>query len=172
VPSRVARFYRFLLIALFAIWWGGFTFYALCVVPIGHEILHSKFRQGLITQRVSQTLNLLGIITLCACVLEHFVCSRVRGAESRRNAGDLRTVEIACWAAMALSLTTLIYLHGHMDTLLATLAENSDERFYRLHRAYLLISSLQWLAGALYLFLRNEEFFVIGGPRTEKESLV
>ena len=49
------------LLFAWAIWWGGLSFYALFVVPIGTEIV-GGFEQGFITQRVTNWLNAIGVI--------------------------------------------------------------------------------------------------------------
>ena len=47
----------FLTFISFALWWGGFTFYASWVVPIAHEVLGNHVLAGMITQRVSHVLK-------------------------------------------------------------------------------------------------------------------
>src|SRR5438477_11565964 len=51
---------RFLTIIALAGWWGALTFYGLAVVPEGTEQLGSQ-TQGLVTQQVTRTLNLVGV---------------------------------------------------------------------------------------------------------------
>jgi len=61
--SWLSRFRPWLAIVLLAVWWGGFTFYALVVVPTGHKVLKSKVHQGFITQQVTDRLNVLAAAT-------------------------------------------------------------------------------------------------------------
>ena len=51
-----------------AIWWGGLTFYAVFVVPTGVEVLGGETEQGFVTQRVSNSINLLATLTLAVLV--------------------------------------------------------------------------------------------------------
>lgn len=139
---------RFRLLAatlLMALWFGGFTFYALVVVPTGHQVLGSKVRQGLITQRVTHQFNVLAGVTL-AVLLWQLVASR----EAGRVTGSRRMAWIS-WAVMAVSLAALVWLHPQMDALIDTSHRVvlDDDRFYSLHRVYLIVATVQWLASLL-----------------------
>ena len=52
---------RWLFLVALSIYIGGFTFYSAVVIPILHDRLESSLETGLITQRVTDMLNLLGI---------------------------------------------------------------------------------------------------------------
>ena len=137
---------RFLsVVLLLAVWWGGFTFYALVVVPTGHHVLRSKVRQGFITQQVTNKLNALGAVTLAALAWQVVA---VRRAKSRRW---LRIATIS-WAALAVTLALLVWLHPHLDALLDPVARSvaDDAKFYALHRWYLIVATVQWLAGMIH----------------------
>ena len=135
---------RYLAIALLAVWWGGFTFYALVVVPTGHQVLHSKVRQGFITQRGTNKLNWLGAVTMVVLLAE-VAARRERSAKWR--------VGCASWLAMTTLLIALFLLHPQLDALLDETSRSvvDDDRFYALHRIYLLVTTVQWLAGAVHL---------------------
>lgn len=139
-----ASFRRWFAIALFSVWWGGLTFYALAVVPTGHQVLHSKVRQGFITQRVTNKLNWLGAVTLVALLVE---------VAARRERSTKWRVGCASWLAMAALLVALFVLHPRLDALLDGTSRSvvDDDRFYALHRIYLLVTTAQWLAGAVHL---------------------
>jgi hypothetical protein len=47
---------------VWALWWGGLTFYASVVVPTGARILHSHTKQGFITQEVTNWINVTGMV--------------------------------------------------------------------------------------------------------------
>lgn len=132
-------------VLLLAVWWGGFTFYALAVVPTGHQVLRSKVRQGFITQQVTNKLNALGAVTLAALAWQVIA---VRRAKSRRW---FRVASIS-WAGMAVTLALLFWLHPHLDALLDPTARSviDDEKFYALHRWYLIVATVQWLAGLIH----------------------
>ena len=136
---------RFVVMLLFAVWFGGFTFYALVVVPTGHHVLRSKVRQGFITQQVTNKLNALGAVTLAALAWQVVA---VRRAKSRRW---LRIATIS-WAALAVTLALLVWLHPHLDSLLDPVARSvvDDDKFYALHRWYLIVATVQWLAGMIH----------------------
>lgn len=123
-------------------WWTSFTFYSSVVVPIGTE-LFDAMHQGLITQQVTHVLNILTGVYLLAHLVEFFALP------SRR-------IQKILSALIALSLLTLIYLHGLMDPMIDfTNLEISDKReFYRMHRLYLWISTASWLPGAILIYLR------------------
>ena len=144
---------RFVVMFLFAVWFGGFTFYAVVVVPTGHHVLRSKVRQGFITQQVTNELNLLGVVTVAALAWQVVA---MRRAKSRRW---FRVATIS-WAALAVTLAVLFWLHPHLDALLDPVARSvvDDDKFYALHRWYLIVATAQWLAGMVHagtLFAEN-----------------
>jgi hypothetical protein len=120
---------------------------SLLVVHTGHRVLRSKVRQGFITQEVTKQLNLLGGVTLAVLLWEALA---KRGGD--HSVAQFRFA-IVTWAIMAAMLVLLFLLHPHMDALLD--AENrtviDDERFYRWHGWYLIVSTVQWLAGWAHL---------------------
>jgi hypothetical protein len=130
---------------LFTVWFGGFTFYALVVVPTGHHVLRSKVRQGFITQQVTNKLNVLGGVTLAALAWQVIA---VRRAKSQRW---FRVATIS-WAALAVTLAVLFWLHPHLDALLDPVARSvvDDDKFYSLHRWYLIVATAQWLAAMVH----------------------
>ncbi len=136
--ARVTASLRVLAIWLLAIWLGGFTFYTAAVIPILHDQLGSPLETGLVTQRATDVLNLIGLATVV------LGWSRVLLANlDRRPAGARRR-----WANRFLALTTvalvaLILLHRVLDRRMEA-AELSG--FYPLHRIYVWVSTLQWLA--------------------------
>ena len=56
--------FRSLFLVALSIYIGGFTFYSAVVIPVLHDRLESSLETGLITQRVTDVLNLLGVVTL------------------------------------------------------------------------------------------------------------
>src|SRR5271170_1726820 len=55
---------RLLFVVVLSIYIGGFTFYSAVVIPVLHDRLESSLETGLVTQRVTDALNLLGVVTL------------------------------------------------------------------------------------------------------------
>ena len=142
-----AHIRRLLAVLLLAVWWGGFTFYALVVVPTGHQVLRSKVRQGFITQQVTNQLNVLGAATL-ALLLWQWVATR----REVNSPGWSRTAVVS-WVVLGVTLALLFWLHPRLDALLD--AEHrtvlDDDKFYALHRIYLVVATVQWLAGLVHL---------------------
>jgi hypothetical protein len=143
-PTRIAL--RVVVALLFAVWWGGFTFYAAVVVPIGQRILGSATAQGFVTQPVSDRLNLIGAVVIA--VLCWNMISARRGASPR-----VRRVLAISWAVLAIAQLALIVLHPRLDGMLdmttrSIVAEHSV--FYATHRVYLLVATAQWLAAIVH----------------------
>ncbi|MDQ6632213.1 MAG: hypothetical protein M3Y82_10740 [Verrucomicrobiota bacterium] len=146
-PNLPAWWRRFFLVALFAVWWGGFTFYALIVIPTGHQVLRSKIRQGFITQQVTQKMNYLCAVLLALLALELYLASRQKKEEAKLRMGW------TAWGIMVVCLCALWLIHGRMDALLDFQSRSviDDNKFYAVHRIYLLVATTQWLAGLFAL---------------------
>jgi hypothetical protein len=131
------RLYRFASLAALAFWMGGFTFYALIVIPTGTRLLGSV-EQGLVTQKVTQWMNLLGALSLAILL---------PGARRSRWCA-------LSWLVMALAQIVLFWLHPRLDALIdGSLPAVSDEtRFYRWHQAYLVTVTIQWAAALVHLW--------------------
>lgn len=138
------------MLATFAAWFGGFTFYTSVVIPIGTDILGSARAQGEITQRVTFWLNLICLVAGSLMLAEHFV----RPTASRRwnLVPVLGILLVAC---------VLIWLKTKLDGLIEPTSQSirviDRDRFYSIHRYYLWLSTLQWGFGWswLYLFTKN-----------------
>jgi hypothetical protein len=131
------RIYHFLAIIVLAFWMGGFTFYALVVIPTGNRVLGGS-EQGLVTQQVSGWMNWIGVATLAILFI---------GAWRSRAL-------FASWFVMAAAQIALFWLHPHLDGLIdsAERAVVDHGRFYQWHRAYLIAATIQWLAAVLQLW--------------------
>lgn len=132
---------------MFAIWLGGFTFYALVVVPTGHQVLHSKVRQGFITQSVTNKLNVLGAVTLGLLLWQMLAARKESGTRGGRR------IAWISWIMLAATLAALFWIHPHLDSMLdaASRSVTNDDRFYKWHRWYLIAATVQWLAGVVHL---------------------
>lgn len=137
---------RFLFVAAVAFWLGGFTFYTSVVVHIGGRSLGSV-RQGFITQRVTEWLNVAGAVALPLMLWNMLAIWRARGRA-------LRFALAATWVVMALVQVGLFALHPMMDRLLDSGAKHvlDYDRFDRLHYVYLMSSTVQWAAGLLHVW--------------------
>jgi hypothetical protein len=138
---------RFLVLVGLMFWLGGFTFYAAIVVPVGQEVLGSHLQQGMITQRVTNYLNLAGAIALLPLGWD--------AARARDTSAPRRLLRRLSWATMAALLVALLWLHPRLDALLDVDAFRLiDARSFRMqHRWYLWLSTLQWACGSIYAAL-------------------
>lgn len=143
--SSLARIRHTLALATFALWWGGFTFYAVVVIPSAHKILHSHMRVGFITQQVTHWINLVAVLALVFLLWELLSAALLTPQRRRWLWG--------AWLVMAAMQTALFILHPMLDRLLDfTAREIIDEpRFYFLHRVYLIVSTVEWLAAWVVL---------------------
>ena len=143
----MARLRHYLAVAALALWWGGFTFYALVVVPTGHHVLRSKVRQGFITQEVTNKLNIVGVVALLLLLWE-LIAARRNGSSPA-----LARVAWSSWAGLAITLATLTWMHPRLDSLLDPVNRivTDDSGFYEWHRLYLIVATVQWLAGLTHL---------------------
>lgn len=143
----VARYLaRLATILTMALWWGGLTFYALFVVPTGVDVLGGETEQGFITQRVSNIVNLCGIVALAVLL--------ANAATSWRSIGRFARSALAItWLAMAAAQSVLLLVHPRLDALLdvATHSIVEPSGFHRLHEFYLSVTTIQWSAGLLHL---------------------
>lgn len=133
----LARLRFFLVLSSFALWWGGLTFYSVVVVPIGTEAFDST-SQGFVTQQVTNWLNGLSVACLGVLLWNLWV------QKSR--------LLTSSWLAMAVAAAALLVLHATLDRLMDTDTQSVDDEagFYELHRIYLWLTALQWLAGVAH----------------------
>ena len=135
MPDVLTPFRRFLLLVTFAVWQGGFVFYAAVVVPTGTE-LHGHFGQGLVTQRVTNWLNFFGLL----CHVAYFWELRAREKASRWK--------WVLWGASLVLLNGLAFLHLKMDGMIDPGAGVADG-FRGWHVAYLWLTTGQWVIAAV-----------------------
>ncbi len=132
---------RFLVVQSLMLWQGGFLFYAAFVVPVGTEILGSSAAQGTITARVTDSLNLCGLVGL---VLMTWDLAVTCDPTARRTAARWW-----CWAVVGGCQFLLFIVHGLLDSLMdpSRTYVLIQPPFRPLHRAYLWTSTVQWVAG-------------------------
>jgi hypothetical protein len=124
----------FVLVSMLGFWLGGLTFYAAIVVPIANRILGSG-EQGLVTQEVTNWLNVIGVGVL-VIVLANAWLARTPGL-------------LIAWLILAISQVALFVIHRQLDALLAsTIAEiPGSHEFHQIHERYLIAVTVQWVAG-------------------------
>ncbi len=118
-----------------ALWLGGFTFYSAFVVPTLRDEL-GGLGSGLVTQRVTNDLNLMGAIALVPWWIEAWIGR----AGAPRWRGRLQWTLLATTTA---GLVWLAVLHRSLDRLL-----ESDQMasFHPMHELYLIVSTVMWVA--------------------------
>ena len=143
---------RFVVLAAWSFWLGGFVFYTAVVVPISMRVLERhphmpKRTQGFVTREVATSLNVTGAAALAVFAVETL--------GTRRAAGRLAWAQALCVALMTAGLVWLVLLHPRMDEFLDSATEEVSDRsaFYALHRQYLWVSTLQFGVGVVYLLL-------------------
>jgi hypothetical protein len=131
---------RFLLVVALMFWQGGFTFYGAVVVPIGADVHGSHLKQGFITRRVTDYLNLAGAIALP--ILAWDLVAVADTAPWRRWLRWLALV------VASITLALLVWLHNRLDGLLDSerLAILDRQAYLREHELYLHISTVKWIA--------------------------
>lgn len=140
--------FHVLLIASFAMWFGGFGFYVSFVVPTGNEVLGSSFEQGLITRRVTTPLNWLGLLASVLMILNSALIWNRKPSRARR-------VAVGCAVLMLAMQIALFWLHPQIDLFVDLESHEivgDYDQFYFLHRLYLWASTIQWAAAWIWLF--------------------
>lgn len=143
MPQPTWRFWlwRFAVTVSLVLWWGGLTFYAAIVVPLGIEQF-GGVEQGSLTQRVTSRLNVAGTIA-GICLLADALWCRHRKCR-------------AVMASVLLGLQVwLWFLHLRLSRWLDATSMSSDSgvSFYHEHRIYLWVTTAQWLIGLACLWM-------------------
>ncbi len=131
---------RYLVFQLLLVWQGGFLFYASFVVPVGTRLLGGAAEQGVITVRVTDTLNLLGVAALVGMAWD---------LNYTRDRNWWRTTSRWwCWAIVFVCQGALFFLHQLLDSLMDVERMRVLIRplFRPLHSAYLITITVQWIA--------------------------
>ena len=129
----------FIIDFLYALWWGGFTFYAAIVVPEGMKILGDHKKMGLITQSVTNYLNGIGVVVLFTSYIVLTSCNQKKKPVLRSISWD--------WFVLAFLQSLLFYIHHLLANSIQLICSNKtlEHSFYIIHRFYLLASTAMWL---------------------------
>ena len=136
---------RSLFVLSYSMFWGGLTCYAGFVLRINHQVIVDPMLGGLITQRVTVLLQLLGAITVVLMLANAFQVSLV----CQRYAFWL-----AFWAiVLGVALGGLVIVHRRLDTVIDidALEVINREVFDRNHRRYNQLTTIEWIASLIYL---------------------
>jgi hypothetical protein len=147
IPAR-PLWRRYCYVLLMAAWMGGFTFYALIVIPTAERVLDSMRDTGFITQQVTRWLSLIG-----AGVLLIFFW--LLAADWRKQPPRLRFGLAATWTVMVLAQAGLFITHPLIDRFLETQGHklHHHEQFDQMHTVYLVFATVQWCAALLQIWL-------------------
>lgn len=129
-------------------WMGGFTFYALIVIPTAERVLGSMRDTGFITQQITRWLNLIGAGVL-------LILLGIVTAGSRRQPPRLRLCLAATWVIMAIAQAALFIIHPLIDRFLEAQGHKLHhfEEFDKMHTVYLVFATIQWSAALLQIWL-------------------
>jgi len=139
---------RFLVVLAIGLWFGGFTFYSLVVIHTGHKVFGGIQPTGFLTQQVTHWLNLIGVPALLALLWN--VAAGWRYAKPAVRCGLALT-----WLSMAAVEIALFALHPQLDKLLDSQVQTILDRgrFVSLHLLYVNLSTGQWVATLLHIWL-------------------
>lgn len=138
---------RLLVLQILLLWQGGFLFYTAVVVPTGTTVLGSAAAQGAITARVTDTLNLFGVVCLAILAVELGLTRDPSAKQTRARWW--------CWWILFVAQGLLLYFHRLLDAFM------DPERthvvihppFYPVHRMYLWASTTQWFVSLVLVWL-------------------
>jgi hypothetical protein len=137
---------RFLVLQSLLIWQGGFLFYSAVVVPAGTEVLGSALAQGAITARVTDTMNVVGLVSLSLLAFDLRLS----------RASNLRRMIIRwwCWSLALLCQGLLFYFHFLLDAFMDPARTHVviGPPFRPVHRMYLWTISMQWFVCLILLW--------------------
>lgn len=137
--------FRVSLLLLFALYWGGLTFYTGFAVRILHDVLSDPIDGGMITQRVTAVLQVLGVLSVVLMAINSVAVTR----KSRKYGIAL----IACVGVLACALIGLFIVHSKLDAVidLDQFTVTDRDAFDAGHRRYNQLTTIQWLACLVYL---------------------
>jgi hypothetical protein len=129
---------RSLAVLAYAIWVGGFTFYGAVVLWVVHDA-YGSLEAGQITQKVTDTLNLIGVGTLLVWTVMGWLERHARPRWARN----------ALYGLLLTSALLQIFLFVDHRILDERLATHGLEGFYAYHSVYLNASTVQWVVHLL-----------------------
>jgi hypothetical protein len=141
IPMSVFRLVvRSIALLAYAVWVGGFTFYGAVVLWVIHDT-YGSLEAGQITQKVTDWMNLIGVVTLP-------VWWYIAWLERRATPKLARYLLIGLLAISTGLLAFLFVDHQILDRRLETYGLTG---FYAYHSVYLNASTAQWAANLLLI---------------------
>jgi len=135
---------RFVVLLALMVWQGGFMFYGAVTVPVTREKLDDVPVRSAITKRVTQWMNLIGTAAILAMYADLWLSA---AAHKRRR--------WLAWLGMAVPHPLLLWLHIRMSSQMAVpeFHHGNPATFSPWHQAYMIVSTVQWLAGMVFALL-------------------
>lgn len=135
---------RFLLLLALMFWQGGFMFYGAVTVPIVRAQLGPGPSRSMITQQVTQWMNLIGTLAILAMF-----------ADLWASPVERKRWRWVAWLAMALPQPAVILFHRQLSHQMAASGFQSSDMtgFLVWHRLYLSMNAIQWLGGLAFALL-------------------
>jgi hypothetical protein len=133
---------RFALVFALMFWQGGFMFYGAVTLPVVRELLGNMPERSLITQHVTQWMNLFGTLAILATFIDLYASPLPR-----------KRWRLAAWLGMALPQPLLIFMHHEMSALMAARDFHISDMHQFMsywHRPYVLLCTVQWLSGMIF----------------------
>lgn len=136
---------RTLFLFVFALYWGGLTFYTGIVVRIAHDVLNDPMDGGMITQRVTSVLQWMGVSMFVIMIWNNILIWRYHT--------KLGWCLSTCTLILACALTGLFVVHGQLDAVIDLERYEITDRdaFTVGHRHYNQWTTLQWGSVLAYL---------------------
>ena len=101
--------FRISFLLVFSLYWGGLTFYTGFVVRIAHDVLSDPMDGGLITQRVTVLLQVLGVVTLAASGILYGVAPWIiRVLYGEAYVGSVRPFQLLVVGALMLTIYKIL----------------------------------------------------------------
>ncbi len=141
---------QMLWLTTFALWFGGFTFYAALVVPVANSILPDTVQFGFVTQKVTHGINALHGAFLVVATWE--IVTQYRKSNRKMRWLNLLALSVFISAAALIGLLLIrVRLDAMMTGTTFQINETKGESFYGTHAIYLNLSTVAWLAGIAQL---------------------
>ena len=155
---------RILLLFTIALFWGGLTFYTGFVVRISHDVLDNPMDGGLITQKVTLFLQWAAAISVLPMA--------INGIVVRNKSRQLGTALLVCTTILACAVAGLFLVHRQLDSVIdVSAAEITDQdAFAAGHRRYNQLTTVEWLATVVYLFLTAVAWKSVDSATATKHS--
>jgi hypothetical protein len=156
---------RYLVVLAISLWLGGFTFYSVVVIHTAHHVLDSMLETGLITQQVSGWLNWIGIGTLAILLWNVFASWRTQNRLLRNSLATM-------WLVMTAVEIWLFLLHPMLDKQINLETHHLVDRvqFRNVHTLYVTLSTVQWGAGLIYIFVTLQAWRNIDSTQATNSS--